>query len=98
MAQFISMWRRLGTGNTQGCRVTVSTPVRFRSKNSPSHACVSHRLVFGCVFAHERGKCCLQMVVDTLLLCFCEDCELNDGTPGKQYFMSQSLMVSQISC
>ena len=34
------------------------------------------------------------MVVDTLLLCFCEDCQMNDGSPGKEYFMSPSLMVS----
>ena len=33
------------------------------------------------------------MVVDTLLLCFCEDCQMNDGTEGKEYYMSNSLMV-----
>jgi len=35
----------------------------------------------------------LQMVVDALLLCFCEDCQMNDGSPGKEYSMSSSLMV-----
>lgn len=34
------------------------------------------------------------MVIDTLLLCFCEDCQINDGTEGREYFMSPSLMVS----
>lgn len=31
------------------------------------------------------------MAVDTLFLCFLEDLERNDGTPGKQYYMSKSL-------
>lgn len=32
------------------------------------------------------------MAVDTLFLCFLEDCERNDGTPEKPYFMSKQLM------
>ncbi|CAG9815700.1 unnamed protein product [Phaedon cochleariae] len=32
------------------------------------------------------------MAVDTLFLCFLEDCERNDGTPQKPYFMSKNLM------
>ena len=32
------------------------------------------------------------MTIDTLFLCFCEDCELNDGIE-KPYFMSKGLMV-----
>lgn len=32
-----------------------------------------------------------EMVIDTIFLCFCEDCELNDGE-GKPYFMSAGLM------
>lgn len=32
------------------------------------------------------------MAVDTLFLCFLEDCERNDGTPEKPYFMSKHLM------
>ncbi|XP_030369732.1 CTL-like protein 2 [Scaptodrosophila lebanonensis] len=31
------------------------------------------------------------MAVDTLFLCFLEDCERNDGTPEKPYFMSTQL-------
>jgi choline transporter-like protein 2/4/5 len=31
------------------------------------------------------------MAADTLLLCFCEDCERNDGSKEKPYFMSKSL-------
>ncbi|KFM79033.1 Choline transporter-like protein 2, partial [Stegodyphus mimosarum] len=32
------------------------------------------------------------MAIDTLLLCFCEDCQMNDGIT-RPYFMSRSLMV-----
>ncbi|KAH8420714.1 hypothetical protein KR222_002885 [Zaprionus bogoriensis] len=32
------------------------------------------------------------MAVDTLFLCFLEDCERNDGTSEKPYFMSKQLM------
>ncbi|XP_013403888.1 choline transporter-like protein 1 isoform X1 [Lingula anatina] len=34
-----------------------------------------------------------EMVIDALLLCFCEDCQINDGvTPGREYYMDPSLM------
>lgn len=32
------------------------------------------------------------MAVDTLFLCFLEDCERNDGSPDRPYFMSKNLM------
>lgn len=32
------------------------------------------------------------MVVDALLMCFCEDSDINDGSPGREYYMSASLM------
>lgn len=32
------------------------------------------------------------MAVDTLFLCFLEDCERNDGSEEKPYFMSKQLM------
>lgn len=32
------------------------------------------------------------MAVDTLFLCFLEDCERNDGSAEKPYFMSKELM------
>ncbi|KAM9947507.1 hypothetical protein ACTFIT_000831 [Dictyostelium discoideum] len=31
------------------------------------------------------------MSIDTMLLCFCEDCERNDGSPERPYYMSKSL-------
>ncbi|XP_074643007.1 choline transporter-like protein 1 isoform X2 [Tubulanus polymorphus] len=48
-----------------------------------------------CMFAFFVAHCFLsiyEMVVDTLLLCFCEDCRINDGSPGREYFMSSTLM------
>lgn len=33
----------------------------------------------------------LDMAIDTIFLCFCEDCERNDGTAQKPYFASESL-------
>jgi len=47
------------------------------------------------LFSYLVAHCFLsiyEMVVDTMLLCFCEDCKLNDGSPEKPYFMSDSLM------
>jgi choline transporter-like protein 2/4/5 len=32
------------------------------------------------------------MAVDTLFLCFLEDCERNDGSSEKPYYMSRNLM------
>lgn len=32
------------------------------------------------------------MAIDTIFLCFCEDCEQNDGI-SKPYYMSRGLMV-----
>ncbi|XP_070531861.1 choline transporter-like protein 4 [Ptychodera flava] len=32
------------------------------------------------------------MAVDTLFICFLEDCERHDGPPDKPYFMSKELM------
>ena len=37
-----------------------------------------------------------QITIDTIFLCFCEDCERNDGV-SKPYYMSKNLMVSCIS-
>ncbi|XP_039264968.2 choline transporter-like protein 1 [Styela clava] len=48
------------------------------------------------IFAYLIAHCFLsiyEMAIDTLLLCFCEDCRVNDGTPGREYFMSKSLMA-----
>ena len=33
----------------------------------------------------------LDMAIDTIFLCFCEDCERNDGTLARPYFMTDKL-------
>ncbi|CAH1787745.1 unnamed protein product [Owenia fusiformis] len=52
-------------------------------------------LLFACSFAFFISHCFLQvyeMTIDTIFLCFCEDCERNDGV-RKPYFMSKGLMA-----
>lgn len=34
-----------------------------------------------------------QMIIDTIFICFCEDCDINDGQE-RPYFMSKDLMVN----
>jgi hypothetical protein len=46
------------------------------------------------IFAYLVSHCFLtvyEMTIDTIFLCFCEDCEHNDGI-SKPYFMSRNLM------
>ncbi|XP_029841006.2 choline transporter-like protein 1 isoform X2 [Ixodes scapularis] len=52
-------------------------------------------LVVGGVFAFLISHCFLsvyEMTIDTLFLCFCEDCQMNDGI-SRPYFMSTNLMA-----
>ncbi|KAI9179895.1 hypothetical protein H9P43_005227 [Blastocladiella emersonii ATCC 22665] len=42
-------------------------------------------MVVSCFFGVYR------MAIDTVFLSFCEDCERNDGSPAKPYFMSEGL-------
>ena len=34
------------------------------------------------------------MVIDALLICFCEDCRANDGSESRPYYMHDSLKAS----
>ena len=34
------------------------------------------------------------MVIDAILVCFCEDIKANDGSEDRPYYMSSSLKVS----
>ncbi|CAH1398074.1 unnamed protein product [Nezara viridula] len=46
------------------------------------------------IFAYLISHCFIsvyEMVIDTIFICFCEDCEMNDGVE-KPYFMSSGLM------
>ncbi|BET03140.1 Plasma-membrane choline transporter [Nesidiocoris tenuis] len=51
-------------------------------------------LSLACIFAYFVAHCFMtvyEMVIDTIFICFCEDCEMNDGL-SKPYFMSKNLM------
>ncbi|XP_037042642.1 choline transporter-like protein 1 [Bradysia coprophila] len=51
-------------------------------------------LVLVGLFAYLVSHCFIsvyEMTIDTIFICFCEDCELNDGI-SKPYYMSRSLM------
>ncbi|VVC24458.1 Hypothetical protein CINCED_3A005258 [Cinara cedri] len=46
------------------------------------------------IFAYFVAHCFIsvyEMVIDTIFMCFCEDCNLNDGVT-QEYFMSKELM------
>ncbi|XP_050526214.1 choline transporter-like protein 1 isoform X2 [Daktulosphaira vitifoliae] len=46
------------------------------------------------IFAYFVAHCFIsvyEMVIDTVFICFCEDCNLNDGV-NQEYFMSKELM------
>lgn len=46
------------------------------------------------IFAYAISNCFItvyEMTIDTIFICFCEDCEQNDGI-SKPYFMSRGLM------
>lgn len=54
-------------------------------------------LIFVMIVAYFIAHCIFsvyEMVIDTLFLCFCEDYNKNDGSPGREYYAPPSLMVS----
>lgn len=47
-----------------------------------------------CVFSYFIASSCLstyEMVIDAMLLCFCHDCDINDGSVERPYYASESL-------
>ena len=36
------------------------------------------------------------MVIDAIMICFCDDCKTNDGSEEHPYFMSNSLKVNLV--
>lgn len=51
-------------------------------------------LILVAMFSYIIASCFMavfDMAVSTIFLCFCEDCERNDGSAGKPYFMTDSL-------
>lgn len=73
--------------------VTVALGVELlQRKERVHHAWVP--LVLAGVVAFLVAHCFVtvyEMTIDTIFLCFCEDCERNDGV-GRPYFMSRTLM------
>ncbi|PSN43901.1 hypothetical protein C0J52_03676 [Blattella germanica] len=64
----------------------------FDSKEGINHVWVPLGLVG--IFAYLVSHCFVtvyEMAIDTIFLCFCEDCEQNDGL-SRPYFMSRGLM------
>jgi solute carrier family 44 (choline transporter-like protein), member 1 len=43
------------------------------------------------IYKYTRSSFNRQMTIDTIFLCFCEDCERNDGLT-RPFFMSRGLM------
>lgn len=64
----------------------------IQSKEGVHHVWVPLALVG--IFAYSISHCFItvyEMTIDTIFLCFCEDCEQNDGM-ARPYFMSRGLM------
>ncbi|KAI0214390.1 Choline transporter-like protein 1 [Lamellibrachia satsuma] len=64
-------------------------------KNIPALHYYAVPVILVCIFSFLIAHCFLtvyEMVIDTLLLCFCEDTQMNDGTDGRSYYMGSSLM------
>ncbi|PIK45519.1 hypothetical protein BSL78_17623 [Apostichopus japonicus] len=74
--------------------VIVSNALRVAAINSVGDFLLFWAMALAAVFAFVVSHTCLsvyEMVIDTLFICFCEDCEKNDGV-AKPYFMSRNLM------
>ncbi|XP_059622600.1 choline transporter-like protein 1 [Phlebotomus argentipes] len=73
------------------CTVLVGTQV-IQQKDGVQHNWVL--LVLVGLFAYLVSHCFVavyEMTIDTIFICFCEDCERNDGI-AQPYFMSRGLM------
>ncbi|XP_060578387.1 choline transporter-like protein 1 isoform X1 [Ruditapes philippinarum] len=65
----------------------------FKSRSDLHYYAVPVLLV--CVFSYLIASSFLstyEMVIDAMLLCFCHDCDINDGSAANPYFAGESLM------
>ncbi|XP_022187745.2 choline transporter-like protein 1 isoform X2 [Nilaparvata lugens] len=72
--------------------ITLLIGTFFIEKDGVQHMWVPLTLVG--IFAYLVSHCFMtvyEMTIDTIFICFCEDCEMNDGI-SKPYFMSKGLM------
>ncbi|XP_071954060.1 choline transporter-like protein 1 isoform X2 [Antedon mediterranea] len=63
--------------------------------SSVSYTSLAVPLLVGAVFAYLITCAFIsiyEMTIDSLLICFCEDTRVNDGSPAKPYFMESGLM------
>jgi Plasma-membrane choline transporter len=77
-----------------GVYVTLKSVCRFRFQNKPGLHYTSVPVVICGIFAFLVSHCFLtvyEMTIDTIFICFCEDCERNDGIT-RPYYMSRGLM------
>ncbi|XP_076684764.1 choline transporter-like protein 1 isoform X2 [Andrena cerasifolii] len=79
-------------GKVMVVTLTVIAGVYLVQKEGLHHPWVPIALA-GC-FAFLVAHCFIsiyEMIIDTIFICFCEDCEKNDGI-GRPYYMSRGLM------
>ncbi|KAF2073423.1 hypothetical protein CYY_005271 [Polysphondylium violaceum] len=72
---------------------TVGISLYMLQKNTDLTFYVIPAILIGFIaFAISTGFMSVyDMAIDTILLCFCEDSERNDGSPERPYYMSKSL-------
>ncbi|WAR24164.1 CTL1-like protein [Mya arenaria] len=66
----------------------------FKNRDDINYIAVP--IFVACAFAFAVSHCFLliyEITIDTIFLCFCEDCERNDGSASRPYFMSKNLMI-----
>ncbi|XP_026670427.1 choline transporter-like protein 1 isoform X2 [Ceratina calcarata] len=72
--------------------LTVVTGIYLLQKEGLQYPWVP--ITLAAIFAYVVAHCFIsiyEMIIDTIFLCFCEDCEKNDGI-SRPYFMSRGLM------
>jgi len=76
---------------------TIFIGIEIVDLRSPTDGKVNHvwaPVLLATIFAYLTATCFIgvyEMTIDTIFICFCEDCDRNDGI-SKPYFMSAGLM------
>lgn len=74
--------------------VGIAGFIGYEMMNQPGVKLIFFPMLIAVVFSFLIAHCFIsvfEMTVDTIFVCFCEDCEENDGGP-KPYYMSEGLM------
>lgn len=85
---FPIIYRQVSTCIVDQKKVSGEAKIGLKIVNSKSNGTST----FG--YTPDKIRCifCLQMAIDTVFVCFAEDCEMNNGVT-RPYFMSVGLMV-----